>query len=78
MNLLHIRKQSPAFHPNGEQGVLKLEKEIFAVLRSVSQEKNHILCLNNVTNQEIAITIPLRKIAIPLRKIGFKLPSGMT
>jgi glycosidase len=64
MNLLHVRKQSPAFHPNGNQSVLKLEKEIFAVLRSASQGKTHVLCLTNVTNQEITTTIPLGKIGL--------------
>ena len=58
MNLLQVREQSPAFHPNGEQGVLKLEKEIFFFFFFASQGKNHVLCLTNVTNQEITTTIP--------------------
>jgi glucosylglycerate phosphorylase len=47
--LLMTRVQHAAFHPNGEQRVLTLGDEVFAVLRVSPAGDEHILCLTNIT-----------------------------
>lgn len=49
--LLAVRGQHPAFHPHGEQLVLRGHEHIFAVLRTAPDESERILCLVNVSAQ---------------------------
>ncbi|MEL6381438.1 MAG: sugar phosphorylase [Cyanobacteria bacterium J06626_18] len=58
-NLLFLRKQYAAFHPNGSQRLLSLTPEVFAVLRSSPAEDQHILAITNVTPREVALTLAL-------------------
>ena len=58
-NLLFLRRQYAAFHPNGRQEILMLAPEVFAVWRVSPNEDQHILTLTNVTNREISLAIPL-------------------
>jgi glucosylglycerate phosphorylase len=48
LHLLRLRKQQPSFHPAGDQQVLTLSDEIFALLRSSPDGKEKLLCLVNV------------------------------
>lgn len=63
-HLLGIRQQNAAFHPNGRQQVLTLDKALFAVLRISPQEQQHVLCLTNVTDQLVNVTVPLPALGI--------------
>ncbi len=55
--LLDVRKQHPAFHPNGPQRVLSLDPSVFAVLRTAPDGKERILCLHNVTASPVTIPV---------------------
>jgi len=55
-HLLRIRQQHPAFHPLGEQRVLRLHNEVFAVERTARQGEETILCLTNITPRPITIS----------------------
>ncbi len=55
--LLEVRKQHPAFHPNGPQRILVLDPGIFAVLRTSPDGTEEILCLHNVMNAEVTISV---------------------
>ena len=54
--LLKARSNSPAFHPHGEQKILDIHSSVFAVERISPDNEAHVLCLHNVSNQEIAFT----------------------
>jgi glycosidase len=47
--LLLQRSTSNAFHPHGQQKVMDMGKNIFALLRSSPKGDKHVLCLQNVT-----------------------------
>lgn len=61
--LLKARSSSSAFDPHGHQKVLNVGKEIFAVLRTSRDESKQVLCLQNVSAQEVKIANPLNKTA---------------
>jgi sucrose phosphorylase len=62
--LITIRTKQSAFHPNGSQDILKIQPEIFAVLRTSPDKNQHILSLVNVTDDEIQVTIPMNRVNI--------------
>lgn len=62
--LLSIRRSYQAFHPNADQQVLALSPKVFAVLRRSPQGDQHILCLTNVSAEEVPITIPMSELGI--------------
>jgi sucrose phosphorylase len=55
--LLTIRRQHQAFHPQGEQQILSLDKRVFAVLRTAPDRSEQILCLTNVTDQTVRLRL---------------------
>ena len=57
-NLLAVRMQHPAFHPDGEQRVLDLGKEVFAILRTSPDGSENVLSLSNVTNGSVDVSMP--------------------
>ncbi|MFV1975808.1 MAG: sugar phosphorylase, partial [Candidatus Scalindua sp.] len=59
-----IRTKQSAFHPNGAQDILKIQPEIFAVLRTSPNKDQHILSLINVSDDEFQITIPMKTVHI--------------
>ena len=59
--LLLARSSTSAFDPHGEQRVLDVGKDVFAVLRSSPDESKQVLCLQNVTSQELGIENPIKK-----------------
>jgi sucrose phosphorylase len=61
--LLSVRSSTSAFAPHGGQKVLNAGRGIFAVLRTSPDESHQILCLQNVTTEEIQIQNPLSKTA---------------
>ena len=52
--LLKARSNSPAFHPYGRQKILDLHPSVFAVERTSPDGRSHVLCLHNVSSQEVA------------------------
>ena len=62
--LITIRTKQSSFHPNGAQDILKIQPEIFAVLRTSPDKNQRILSLINVTDDEIQVTIPMKTVNI--------------
>jgi len=62
--LITIRTKQSAFHPNGAQDIIKIQPEIFVVLRTSPDKNQHILSLTNVTSDEIQVTIPKNRVNI--------------
>jgi sucrose phosphorylase len=62
--LLRTRVMHPAFHPNGGQRILRLDRRLFAVLRTTIDEANRVLCLTNVSNQEVLAELEVREIGV--------------
>ncbi len=49
-NLIHIRKQQPAFHPNATQFTLHFNNQIFAFWRQSMDRRQSIFCLHNISD----------------------------
>jgi glucosylglycerate phosphorylase len=58
--LLMTRVQHAAFHPNGEQRVLSLGDEVFALLRVSPAREEHILCVTNITPRSLELKVDVR------------------
>ena len=56
--LLRARRAHPAFHPNGRQSILFGEPGIFALWRTTPDEREHVLCLHNVTSRPQTFSAP--------------------
>jgi hypothetical protein len=61
-NIYLIRSRERAFHPRGEQKVLMVAPEVFAVLRTSPEGDRHILALTNVTAKHLAVSISLEEL----------------
>jgi glycosidase len=57
--LLMTRVQHAAFHPNGEQRVLSVGDEVFALLRVSPASDEHILCVTNITARSLELKLDL-------------------
>ena len=57
--LLMTRVQHAAFHPNGEQRVLSVGDEVFALLRVSPARDEHILCVTNITARSLELKLDL-------------------
>ena len=55
--LLTIRQSHPSFNPSGPQKVFDHNRHVFTLLRSASQQQEHILCLVNVSSQQQEVHI---------------------
>jgi glycosidase len=55
--LLLLRASSAAFHPNSEQSILNVGREVFGVLRQSFDGRQRMLCLQNVSAQTQVATI---------------------
>ncbi|HEX9764165.1 MAG TPA: alpha-glucosidase C-terminal domain-containing protein, partial [Candidatus Acidoferrales bacterium] len=53
--LLEARIQSPAFHPNAAQRVLRGNPAVFAVVRTAKDSSQVVLALTNVSEREQAV-----------------------
>lgn len=54
--LVEKRKNSSAFHPNAMQEILDLDKRILAILRTNDETKEKLLCLHNVSKDQVEVT----------------------
>ena len=64
VTLLRHRTTQPAFHPHGSQQVIQGHESLFALLRGSVDGRSHILCLHNVANNAIDITLNLHDLPI--------------
>ncbi len=55
--MIRARIGSKAFHPNGDQTVLRLSEEVFALFRVSPDETEKVLCITNVTNRDLQLSI---------------------
>ena len=60
--LITIRTKKRAFHPNGDQKILMVSPDIFAVLRTSPEGDRKILTLINVTSKACSVEIPLSEV----------------
>ncbi len=63
--LLEIRRQHPAFHPFGSQQVLRLDRRAFALLRKSPDGGEAVLCLANVSDQDVPLEADLSSAGVP-------------
>lgn len=59
--LLAARSSTSAFDPHGGQKILDVDKKVLAVLRTSPDESKQVLCLQNVTAEELEIENPIKK-----------------
>ncbi len=62
LNLTRTRNR--AFHPRGEQRVLRLSSNVFAVFRTSPEGHEHILTITNVTGKATQLEVPLREMEV--------------
>lgn len=55
--LLRARRLHAAFHPDGSQRVLVVDPRAFAVLRAAPDGSEQILCLHNLSDQHVTLTL---------------------
>ena len=58
------RSRQRAFHPQGDQRVIALSPDLFAVLRTSPEGDEHIFCLTNVTGRESHIEVSLSDLKV--------------
>ncbi|SHH67779.1 Maltogenic Amylase, C-terminal domain [Caloranaerobacter azorensis DSM 13643] len=61
VELIKIRKEQKAFHPNAKQKVIFENKSVFSFIRASLDNEETIIVLNNVSNKEQKIKIDLKK-----------------
>lgn len=64
LDLIRHRTNHAAFHPQGGQQVIHCHDSVFAVLRSSVDGRSHILCLHNVANDLVDITLDLTELPL--------------
>jgi glycosidase len=64
VKLIHARIKEKAFHPNAEQVVLDLPDSLFGILRQVTDQREAILAIVNVTDQEQKTDLDLKQVGI--------------
>jgi sucrose phosphorylase len=81
LNLTRTRER--AFHPQGEQRVLMISPQVFAVLRTSPEGDQHILALTNVASKASQVAVSLADLGIEechwqdlISRRAFKVESG--
>jgi len=57
VELIELRIDEPAFHPTSPQRTLALDPRLFTVLRTSPDESSRILCIVNVSSEEVAVKV---------------------
>ena len=65
-DLLRIRRNHKAFDPSSPQVVLKLDPEVFAVVRTAYDESESVLCLQNTSRRRLDMVLDGRNCPVPL------------
>jgi len=63
-DLLKLRRQHDAFHPQGSQHILKIDERIFGLLRTAMDNQQHVLCLHNISEYEKKLSINMHTLEI--------------
>jgi len=56
-NLIAIRREQAAFHPNATQFTLHLGNQIFGFWRQSMDRRQSIFCINNISNQALSLSL---------------------
>jgi sucrose phosphorylase len=71
--LIAARRGHAAFHPNGPQRLIAGDERLFAVLRAAPDGREHVLCIQNVSDQpcdfQIEISTLPELVGAPLRDL---------
>jgi glycosidase len=59
--LLAVRRSQQAFHPHGRQEVLSIHPALFALWRRRDEADDGVICLQNVSNTAVDITLDLTR-----------------
>ncbi|MDA3955219.1 sugar phosphorylase [Oceanispirochaeta sp.] len=65
-SLLKIRRSRKAFDPSSPQTVLKIDPQVFALIRTAYDDSESVLCLQNVSRRRLHLTVDGRNCPIPL------------
>ncbi len=52
---LKLRRELPAFHPDGAQHILALDDRLFSVQRTAPDESTTVFCINNLTAEPVPV-----------------------
>jgi len=77
-HLLKIWREHLAFHPFGEQKILYLHDQVFAVLRTAPGGGERVLCLVNVSGETLDLSLDPLQLELPSFKMGCDLLSACT
>jgi sucrose phosphorylase len=58
VQMLRVRRSNPAFHPQGRQKVLLLDRRVFGVVRSSPDETRRVICLHNMSTDRVNLKLP--------------------
>jgi sucrose phosphorylase len=61
--LLEVRRDNPAFHPHAGQQILSVDDRIFGLLRQIPGGARRLLCLHNLANETVPLSVKLPGIA---------------
>ncbi len=65
LRLIQARAAHRAFHPNGPQQVLSIHPAIFSLLRTAPGGGESLLCIHNVSNDEVPLSVNLPSLPFP-------------
>ena len=68
IRLINLRKSEIAFHPNGNQRIIFIKKEIFSLLRISPDKKVKIITLINVTNKYQKVHLDVNEFLIHAKR----------
>ena len=74
--LLGLRKDQAAFHPAGDQRILKFNEAVFALLRTSPDKQERILCLVNATPNRQELVFEPGAWGLPNRRPWHELING--
>ncbi|MBC8506620.1 MAG: hypothetical protein H8D34_17285 [Chloroflexi bacterium] len=74
--LLKVRTSNPAFHPYGGQWVLDIHPSVLALLRTSIDQNTRTLCLHNVSNQSLKLSVDLADLPISKASPNFEIIHG--
>jgi sucrose phosphorylase len=57
--LLNLRRSHPAFDPRGRQEVVECDPRVFALLRASPDGPGRALCLHNVSDESVSLSVQL-------------------
>lgn len=58
VNLIKVRKKQPAFHPNADFEILKLDPRVFAIRRSSREQV--VFAITNISSMEVSLSLAKR------------------